>query len=380
MPPKPFPDIQSFDPNVKISPHEVSDMIDRYATFEELLQANTAVAGITRRESPQGEEDESSLERYLPVVSDSPASCLEAPAHGPVVAVIPAYNEEIAIGSVVLRTRTQVDHVVVVDDGSTDRTFEIAVLAGAEVLRHPTNLGKAQALMKGFARAKDYSPAAVVALDGDGQHNPAEIPDLIKPILDHAADLVIGSRYLNNRNDIPAYRILGQKTLDLATNLGSGIGCSDTQSGFRALSRTALDHLDFFSEGYNIESDMLEHFAHRGLVIGEVPIGVNYTIANGHKKDALSHGIDVLSHIIGLVGYKRPLISFGVPGFLLTLIGIAAFFYTFTEYFAVGSFHIIVFIIGITALILGLLLMTTSLILNSLVLAGKGENPKTPFT
>lgn len=370
MPPKPFPDIRSFDPNVKISPHEVSDIIDRYATFEELLQGNSAIAGITPRESLQVEKDEPSLERYLPVVSDSPPSCLDEPAHGPVVAVIPAYNEEIAIGSVVLRTRTQADHVIVVDDGSTDRTFEVAVLAGAEVLRHPVNLGKAQALMKGFARAKEYSPAVVVILDGDGQHNPAEIPDLIKPVLDHAADLVIGSRYLNNDNDIPAYRILGQKTLDLATNLGSGLGCSDTQSGFRALSRTALDHLDFFSEGYNIESDMLEHFAHRGLVIGEVPIGVSYSVASGHKKNPISHGVDVLGHIIGLVGYKRPLLSFGVPGGVLTVIGVAAFFYTFTEYFATGSFHSVVFIIGITALVLGLLLVTSSLILNSLVVLG----------
>jgi len=168
--------------------------------------------------------------------------------------------------------------------------------------------------MKGFTRACTYTPLAIVMLDADGQHNPAEIPGLIKPILAGKADMVIGSRFLNGTNRIPKYRVFGQKTLDIATKVSSGVACTDSQSGFRVLGRRALANLDFYSEGYNIESDMLTHFARRGLTITEVPIGVTYSVVNGHKKNSLAHGLDILSHIIGIVGYRRPLISFGCRG------------------------------------------------------------------
>ncbi|HOU81243.1 MAG TPA: glycosyltransferase family 2 protein, partial [Methanoregulaceae archaeon] len=135
-----------------------------------------------------------------------------------------------------------------------------------------------------------------------------------------------------------------------------------------------LANLDFYSEGYNIESDMLTHFAERGLIIMEVPICVNYSVTNGHKKQALAHGLDVLSHIIGIVGYRRPLLSFGVPGGILTLIGILLSLYTLSALVSGGPFHSFLFIGGITFLIMGLLLVTTSLILNSLVQVVKMEN------
>jgi glycosyltransferase involved in cell wall biosynthesis len=289
------------------------------------------------------------------------------------IAVIPAFNEEISIGTVVLHIRQIVDHVIVVDDGSKDRTADIARLAGAEVLSHPINIGKAQAVMKGFDRAKEYAPFAVVILDADGQHNPAEIPDLAKPVLAGDADLVVGSRSLNGGNSIPAYRIIGQKTLDIATNISSRVKCTDTQSGFRVLGRRALGNLDFYSDGYNIESDMLAHFSHRGLVIGEVPISVSYSVSNGHKKNSISHGVDVLGHIIGVVGYRRPLVSFGVPGAVLTLLGIGAGLFTVSEYVIGGPFHSVLFIGSIASLVLGLMLMMTSLILNSLVQMMKKE-------
>ena len=357
------------DPDIHVNPHEASSMIERYSAFLELLNANSA-KGIVRY-APRGSVmhiPHAAMHEPMANARYTDEDDFTDPAESMrVVAVIPAYNEELSIGTVVLRTRLQVDHVIVVDDGSTDQTAKVATLAGAEVLRHPVNLGKAQALMKGFARARDYNPLAIVMLDADGQHNPAEIPNLVKPVLAGKADLVVGSRYLNGGNKIPRYRILGQKTLDLATNAGTGVKSTDTQSGFRVLGRRALLNLDFYSEGYNIESDMLAHFIQRGLIIDEVPIEVSYAVTNGHKKDALSHGLDILSHIIGLVGYKRPLITFGVPGFVLTLFGASTTLYTVTELYTEGSFHSVMFVSGITSLILGLLLVTTSLILNSLV-------------
>ena len=371
MHPDERPDTTAGDPEIRLGESAISSLLAHYFQFEETLGMNTARGSAQSVQSPRPTRHQL-LFKVNPgtdygdaTESDDPSAPEERPKR--IIAVIPAYNEELTIGTIVLATRQYVDHVIVVDDGSTDKTAHVATLAGAEVLRHPLNLGKAQALMKGFARARHYGPLAVVMLDADGQHNPAEIPELARPVLAGKADMVIGSRFLNGTNRIPKYRVLGQKTLDLATKVGSGISCTDSQSGFRVLGRRALANLDFYSEGYNIESDMLAHFAGRGLTISEVPIGITYDVTNGHKKHPLAHGLDVLSHIIGIVGYRRPLITFGVPGAIMTLIGAGMSVYTVTELYTGGAFHSIMFVGGITLLILGLLLVTTSLILNSLV-------------
>ena len=179
-----------------------------------------------------------------------PLSCPEsvhaAPSPEPgLAAIIPAYNEGLVIGSVVLQARQHADRVIVVDDGSSDRTAAIARLAGADVIEMPENGGKAKAMMAGFARARDLGYEVVVMLDGDGQHDPDEIPVVAAPVLAGEADLVIGSRFLNSGADIPRYRVAGQKVLNGFTNLstrvhgGDGFSTTDSQSGFRALGRRA---------------------------------------------------------------------------------------------------------------------------------------------
>jgi len=204
-------------------------------------------------------------------------------------------------------------------------------------------------------------------IDADGQHNPEEIMAVAAPVLAGEADLVIGSRFIGEKADIPIYRRFGQEVLTLCTNASSTCRTTDSQSGFRALSRRAMANLDFASEGYSVESDMIAHFASRGLVIEEVPISVRYDVPHKHKKNPVSHGLGVLGNIISLIGYRRPLLFFGIPGALLTLFGIGADIFAFSQYYRTGQFHYIVFTVGITALILGLLLVTSGLILNSLV-------------
>lgn len=284
-----------------------------------------------------------------------------------IVAVIPAYNEELVIGSVVLRARRCADTVIVIDDGSKDSTAEIARLAGADVIVMPRNSGKAAALMAGFERAREYSAEAVVMIDADGQHNPEEIMAVAAPVLAGEADLVIGSRFIGEKADIPIYRRFGQEVLTLCTNASSTCRTTDSQSGFRALSRRAMANLDFASEGYSVESDMIAHFASRGLVIEEVPISVRYDVPHKHKKNPVSHGLGVLATIVGLIGYKRPLLTFGIPGLLLTCAGIGSGIYAFSVFYETSQLHYIIFTLGISSLFLGLLLITTGLILNSLV-------------
>ena len=292
-------------------------------------------------------------------------------AEHPQFAVIaPAYNEALVIGSIVLQAKKHTDRVIVVDDGSIDQTAEIARLAGADIIRLPENAGKAKAMMAGFSRARELGYDAVVVIDGDGQHDPDEIPAVVAPVIAGEADLVIGSRFLNTRAEIPAYRRAGQLVLNRFTNLsvdGGGFTTTDSQSGFRALSRRALENLTFASEGYNIETDMIVHFASRNLRMTEVPISVTYDVPHKHKKNPLSHGFGVLTRIAGLIGYKQPLLFFGVPGGVIAFFGIALELYTFSEFYRINQFHYIVFTLGITALILGLLLVSSGLILNFLV-------------
>jgi len=285
-----------------------------------------------------------------------------------VTAVIPAYNEELFIGSIVLKAHLIVDHVIVVDDGSTDRTSELAIIAGAEVIRLDKNMGKAHALLLGLKRAQDLGSTAAVTLDGDGQHKAHEIPDVVRPVLEGRADLVIGSRFLRERQDIPTYRKMGQKTLDVFTTISARHKCSDSQSGFRAFSRKALENMDFASNGYNIESDTITHFASKGLVIAEVPITVRYEVPHKHKMHPFAHGLSVLAHIINLISYRRPLIAFGVPGFVLFISGIITGLIALTEYFSSTGSPFPLSLISITLLIVGLLLMIAGLILNMLVI------------
>ncbi len=284
-----------------------------------------------------------------------------------VVAVIPAYNEEVAIGSVVLRARRYVDMVIVVDDGSTDKTAEIAELAGAEVIRLEKNCGKAYALMEGFRRAKELNCEVVVTLDGDGQHNPDEIPLVVEPVKKGEAELVIGSRFLENNGEIPKYRMLGQKVLNIVTNLGSEIRVTDSQSGFRALSRRALESMNLRSDGYSIESEMIVYLSSKGFAIKEVPISGIYDVPNRHKKNPFAHGLSVLHDLIGLVGYKRPLLLFGSAGFVLTVLGLAFGFWAFSIYYQTNKLPYGPSIGSAVFLILGLLMFTSGLILNSLV-------------
>jgi glycosyltransferase involved in cell wall biosynthesis len=283
-----------------------------------------------------------------------------------VIAVIPAYNEELAIGSVVLRTKQFVNHAIVLDDGSKDLTASIAEHAGAEVIRLSKNHGKSYAVLRGFDRARQLNADIVVMLDGDGQHHPEEIPSIIAPILKGEADLVIGSRFLQDGNKIPFYRKVGQKTLDRFTKMASSCEIVDSQSGFRALSSRALDRFTIEPDGYAIESAMISHLSDQGIKIVEVPINVKYEVPNKHKMNFLTHGWSVLSNLVGIIGYRRPLLSFGIPGGVLIIFGLFFSFWAFSEYTTFKVFPYSLTLIGAIGLFLGFMLINTALILNSI--------------
>jgi len=238
-----------------------------------------------------------------------------------IIAALPAYNEELAIGSVVLRTKKHVDTVVVIDDGSADATGEIARLAGAEVVRHETNLGKGAAISTAFEKARESGAEILVLLDSDGQHNPDEIPVLVKPIQEGEADIVIGSRFLKGKCDVPGYRRLGQEVLTATTNLASGHRLTDSQSGFRAFSKKAIEVLRFDERGIGVESEMQLKAGESELRLLEVPVSCSYE-GDTSTYGPLHHGLEVLASIVRYVSQRHPLTFFSLPGVLLLLIGL----------------------------------------------------------
>ena len=229
-----------------------------------------------------------------------------------VVAAIPCHNEERCIGSVVVKAKKFVDCVVVIDDGSTDATAEIASGAGASVYAHGENRGYGAAVRSAMAEGRRLEADILVVLDGDGQHDPNEIPTLIQPLVEGESDIVLGSRFIGDGQKPPFYRRVGQRVLTATTNIGSGQRVSDSQSGFRAYSAKALRELHLVESGMSISSEIQFAVSRSGLKVTEVPIDVSY--ADKAKRSAVGHGFSVLSRIFVLISLKQPLVLFGVPG------------------------------------------------------------------
>jgi glycosyltransferase involved in cell wall biosynthesis len=238
------------------------------------------------------------------------------------MAAIPAYNEAASIERIVAGARQRVDEVVVVDDGSSDSTARLAGKAGATVLRHSVNQGKAAAIMTAFSTATERGVDAIVLLDGDGQHSPDDIPQLLEPLLAGQADVVVGSRFLGIRNPIPRYRVVGQRVLNVATHLGSGLPCSDSQCGYRAFNRHAFTSMrlrETFLHGLAVESEMQFEMADRRLRLREVPIYVTYD--HKPRRSPIAHGCSVLFRVGVMTVERRRALAVGVPAGMFGALG-----------------------------------------------------------
>lgn len=212
---------------------------------------------------------------------------------------IPAYNEERTIANVVLCAKQYCSEVIVVDDGSFDRTSTWAQQVGATVLQHERNRGKGAAVKTLFQYIRPQDFDVFVLLDGDGQHLPSQIPSVIYPILKHDVDITIGSRYAEDSNHATVFhRRIGQKVLDYVTRRATGICLTDTQSGFRAFSPQAVNRLSLRSDGMGVESEMICIARKEGLKITERSISVRYNVPDGQTYNSLIHGCSVLFSVI----------------------------------------------------------------------------------
>jgi glycosyltransferase involved in cell wall biosynthesis len=274
------------------------------------------------------------------------------------VAIIPAYNEEGSIAKVIVRARKHVDRVIVCDDGSKDMTFEIAKALDARVVRHSETRGKGEALRTLSKEVIELSPDIIVTLDGDGQHDPNEIPMLLKPIETGESDVVVGSRYVDGgKMDAPFYRRFGLRVINSLYRRAAGGHVNDTQSGFRAYSQKAFDFLvQCDAKGYGVEGEQLVLAAKNGLRVMEVPICVKYNgLAQDSKKDPLLHGADLISTLFRLVVEESPLKYLGLPGIGLISSGMLLSLYFFWLFNITGSYSLPVALLTAGTLTVGLL-------------------------
>ncbi len=282
---------------------------------------------------------------------------------GEIVVVVPAHNEDRTIGSLVHKLRGLVEHVIVVDDGSCDQTAEIGRSAGAQVISHSRNNGKGVALATGFEAARALEPRAVVVIDADGQHCVEELPRLVAPVLSGLADIVIGSRYLKETQGVPVHRVVGHRVFNWITGAVAGVGSSDSQSGYRAFSRRAVEVLLPHSAGFSVESEMQFIAREHRLRLQEVPVTIRYL--EPPKRNVVGHGLGVLNGLLQLVGQYRPLLFNGLTGMLALLSGLALGALVLARYREVGILALGYALVTVMLVVFGIVFSATGLILHS---------------
>ena len=236
---------------------------------------------------------------------------------------MPMFNEEETVASVVIRCLPYVDEVLCVDDGSSDSCSRLAARAGATIHYHRANRGYGAAIRSIFRIAREKNVDKLVILDSDGQHQPEDIPAVLAGLDKEDVDVVIGSRFVDNsdRSSMPMYRRLGISMINTASNLTSDLGVKDTQSGFRAFSKRALNLLAFENEGMESTLEVLDQCKEKGLNVEEVPIKVRYDVPKSSTYSAFGHGFTVLTYALISLSHKKPMLVFGLPGIGLLVSG-----------------------------------------------------------
>lgn len=221
------------------------------------------------------------------------------------IIVIPAYNEAEVLGSVLKKIPRKLKGIrnlqtVVVNDGSNDQTAEIAKKNKAKVISHLINLGVGAATITGIEYARMQNADVVVTLDADGQHSPKDIAAVVAPIVAGDADLVIGSRVrcVGDDCNMPWIKRVGNFIMNGVTFVFYRKWISDTQSGFKALSKKALQEIKLSLSGYEICSEIIGEAARARLEITEIPVQAIYTEYSKQKGQSIFNSINILIRLI----------------------------------------------------------------------------------
>ena len=280
---------------------------------------------------------------------------------------IPAYNEEKNIAGIISRVKKYADSIIVCDDGSNDLTSEISEQLGAIVIKHSKNKGYGAAINSLFLKAKEVGSDVFLTFDADGQHRIEDIPVVSDPIIKNQVDVAIGSRFLDAKSEeMPNYRKVGIKIITKITNLSIKEKLTDSQSGFRAYSKKALQEITPSDEGMGVSTEILIKASNLELKIAEVPIKVNYD-GDTSTHDPVSHGTSVILSTIKFTSIHNPLKFYGIPGIIFLIIGLIFVAWTIQIYAETQEIITNVSLIGIGSVVLGTILLITAVILFSIV-------------
>ena len=270
-----------------------------------------------------------------------------------VLVCIPAYNAESTISEAVKRCQKFADLVLVINDGSSDKTEFLAKEVGADVVTHKRNRGYGAAIKTGLIEGLKRNARVTITFDADLQHDENDIPKLIKPIMDNSTDIVIGSRFIQNDDDVKTYRKFGIKIITTLVNSFMNNHISDAESGLRAYSLDSLKELVplLETEGMGMSSEILLKSAVCKLKIFEIPRKEMYpNDVQTSSQNPLKHGLTVISTIFKLIIETKPLTAFGIPSLFLFIFS------------GISSFYVIEFYNQMSRLPVGLTLFTITLL------------------
>ncbi len=283
-----------------------------------------------------------------------------------IVIGIPAYNEAKNIATIILKLKKITDSIIVCDDGSSDLTAEISKNNGAVVVSHKQNQGYGSAIKTIFLKAKELEADMLITFDADGQHRVEDIEKIILPIKNDQADIVIGSRFLENSNDTPRYRKLGINIITKVANSTINEKLTDSQSGFRAYKKEVLDNIILTEPGMGVSTEILIKASEKKFRITEIPIKILYD-GNTSTHNPVSHGTSVLISTIKFTSIQHPLKFYGIPSFVLIGIGIIFTYFSVEYYVDIGRLNTNLTLISAGTLLLGSILFISAILLYSVI-------------
>ena len=279
---------------------------------------------------------------------------------------IPAYNEEKNIASVITKLKKITDSIIVCDDGSSDMTSKISKNLGVVVISHKKNMGYGVAINSIFQKSKEMNSDLLVTFDADGQHRVEDIEKVIEPIKNNDADLVIGSRFLDKKSNVPNYRKIGIKVITQVTNASIKKKLTDSQSGFRAYNQRVLSQISPSDMGMGISTEILIKSSSKGLRITEVPITVLYE-GDTSTHNPVSHGTSVLISTIKYTSIEHPLKFYGIPSIIFLIMGSTFTYLAIQFYSEVGRLNTNITLLAGATILIGIVLLISAILLFSLV-------------
>ena len=245
-------------------------------------------------------------------------------------------------------------------------TSEISKNLGAVVISHKKNMGYGVAINSIFQKSKEMKSDLLVTFDADGQHRVEDIEKVVEPIKNNQADLVIGSRFLDKKSDIPNYRKIGIKVITQVTNASIKKKLTDSQSGFRAYNKEVISKLKTSDMGMGVSTEILIKASSLDFKIAEVPITILYH-GDTSTHNPVSHGTSVLISTIKFTSIEHPLKFYGIPSIIFLIIG-GAFTYSAIQFYAeVGRLNTNLTLIAAGTVLIGVVLIITAILLYALV-------------